>query len=342
MIPMLYKRQLGLISDTNLKQKASNVRYKKLIPEMLSQSYITSMDMELSCNRYLLSSTSDGKLYLDDIVTNNCLDHESQPPIFQSQRSIETVKFMWDFESFSSSGWDKTLRIFDVENLKVIASHKFNHEISKHELNQRKCLCSVTGKKSCLLFDLKSQTVVMEIFQQDAQVTNLQWNEQNPNLLLIASENGLFLWDVRKPKKYLVKFKHPEEAILNQSSIFVGCLFTKDFSNVISFGTNGICFWDLHGELKADLHYYSESRFTRSLQMCLPSYPCKPELVFVPHKNNVLMVTLPHLEPFHCYKDSFKNITWIYNLPNSYNVITGSHCSETIIWKPKVKAKKWI
>lgn len=340
MISLMYKRQLGLVNDTQLKQKESNYRYKKLIPDMLSQVNITCMDMELSCNRYLLSATSTGQLFLDDFVTNSSLHHDS-PPLFESKRSIETVQFMWDYETFSSSGWDKTFRVFDIESLQVIASHEFDYEIAKHDLNFSKQLCAVTGRKSCSLFDLKSQMVVEQI-RPDVRLTNLHWSKQNPNYLLIASENGLFLWDIRRPNRHLVKFKHPYEADLNQTSLFVSCIFTKDFSNIISFGTNGICLWDLTGELKADLPYYSESHFTRSIQMCLPSYPCKPELVFVPHKNNVLMASLPDLEPFHCYKDSFKNITWIYNLPNSYDVITGSHYSETIIWKPKVKAKKHI
>uniref|UniRef100_A0A8D8QMJ9 DNA excision repair protein ERCC-8 n=1 Tax=Cacopsylla melanoneura TaxID=428564 RepID=A0A8D8QMJ9_9HEMI len=341
MIPFLDRRQLGLVTEVQFKQKESNVRYKKLVPEMLSASNITSMDMELSCQRYLLSATSTGNLFLDDFVTNASLEHNETPPIFKSSHSIETVQFMWDFETFSTSGWDKTLRIFDVESLQVLASHKFEYEIAKHDLNASKHLCAVTGKKSCFLYDLKRQMVV-DILGQDVRLTNLQWNKQNPNLLLVASEKGMFLWDIRRPRTFLVQYKHPHEEDLDQSPLFVGCTFTKDFSHIISFGTNGICLWDLTGKLKADLSYYSEKRFTRSIQLCLPSYPCKPELVFIPQKNNVLMVTLPDLKPFHCYKDSFKDITWIYNLPNSYNVITGSHYSETIIWKPKIKAKKNI
>lgn len=340
MISTLNKRQLGLIGDIQLKQKQSNLRFKKLIPDLLHQSFITSVDLEFSCNRYLLSSTSHGALYLDDIVTNSGLKHESNP-IFKSTLSIETVQYMWDFETFSTSGWDKTLRVFDIENLQIIASHEFDYKIAKHDINSTKQLCSVTGKNSCYLFDLKRQMIV-DVIKPDVNITNLQWNKQNCNLLLIASEKGLFLWDIRCLNKYLVKFEHPDQEFVHRKDFFVGCTFTKEFSDVISFGSNGICLWNLRGDLKAELKYSYDACFSRAIQMSLPFYPCKPELLFIPHKNNVLVVALPELTPFHCYKDSFKSLNWIYNIPNSYNIMTGSADSETIIWTPKVKAKKYI
>lgn len=340
MLSVLNQRQIGLISDVKLKQKQSNLRFRKLIPDLLHQSFITSVDLELSCNRYLLSSTSDGGLYLDDIVTNSSLKHETDP-IFKSSESIETVQYMWDFETFTTSGWDRTLRIFDIENLQIIGSHEFQYKIAKHDVNATKQLCSVTGKKSCYLFDLKRQ-IIVDVIKPDVHLTNLQWNKENCNLLLIASEKGLFLWDIRRLNKYLVKFEHPDP-YEHSKELFVGCTFSKEYSDVISFGSNGICLWNLRGGLKAELnHSCYDGHFSRAIQMCLPFYPCKPELVFVPHKNNVLVVTIPNLRPFHCYKDSFKSLNWIYNIPNSYNIMTGSAGSETIIWTPKVKAKKYI
>uniref|UniRef100_A0A803T661 ERCC excision repair 8, CSA ubiquitin ligase complex subunit n=1 Tax=Anolis carolinensis TaxID=28377 RepID=A0A803T661_ANOCA len=134
MLGFLSARQAGLDDPLRLRRAESTRRVLSLeinkdkYVERIHESGVNTLDIEPIENRYMLSGGSDGVIVLYDLQNlsrNSCYTCKAVCTVGRSHPdvhkfSVETVQwYPHDTGMFTSSSFDKTLKIWDTNTLQV-------------------------------------------------------------------------------------------------------------------------------------------------------------------------------------------------------------------------------
>ncbi|XP_010191614.1 PREDICTED: DNA excision repair protein ERCC-8-like, partial [Mesitornis unicolor] len=124
--------------------------------------------------------------------------------------SVETVQwYPFDTGIFTSSSFDKTLKIWDTNNLQIADVFHFEGAVYSHHMcavATNHCLIAVGTKNPAVqLCDLKSGSCSHILQGHKQEVLAVSWSPHDENILATASaDSTVKLWDVRSASGCLI------------------------------------------------------------------------------------------------------------------------------------------
>ncbi|NXG15946.1 ERCC8 protein, partial [Grallaria varia] len=257
--------QAGLDDPTRLRRAERTCRVLNLElnkdrdVERIHGSGINTLDIEPVEGRYMLSGGSDGVIVLYDLENLSRKPSYTCKALFSVGRShpdvhrfsVETVQwYPHDTGMFTSSSFDKTLKIWDTNTLQVrgflqLASF-FVYII------HLACICSFprVGTKSpkVQLCDLKSGSSSHILQGHRQAVLAVSWSPRHEYVLATGSADGkVKLWDVRRASGCLSTLDQHNGEKSNASSEAAstahngrvnGLCYTSDGLHLLTIGTD--------------------------------------------------------------------------------------------------------
>ncbi|XP_044302250.1 DNA excision repair protein ERCC-8 isoform X6 [Varanus komodoensis] len=180
--------------------------------EQIHGSGINTLDIEPVENRYMLSGGSDGVVVLYDLENLSrkpcytckavCSVGRSHPDVHKF--SVETVQwYPHDTGMFTSSSFDKTLKIWDTNTLQPADVFNFEGTVYSHHMSPvatKHCLIAVgTKSPKVQLCDLKSGSCSHILQGHKQEILAVSWSPRYEYILATASaDSRVKLWDVRR------------------------------------------------------------------------------------------------------------------------------------------------
>ncbi|XP_027647042.1 DNA excision repair protein ERCC-8 isoform X5 [Falco biarmicus] len=218
MLGLLLARQAGIDDPVRLRRTTSTWRVLSLElnkdrdVERIHGTGINTLDIEPVEGRYMLSGGSDGVIVLHDLenfsgkptYTCKALGYvgRSHPDVHKF--SVETVQwYPHDTGMFTSSSFDKTLKIWDTNVLQPADVFHFEGTVYSHHMSPvatNHCLIAVgTKSPQVQLCDLKSGSCSHTLQGHRQEVLAVSWSTRHEYVLATASaDSKVNLWDVRK------------------------------------------------------------------------------------------------------------------------------------------------
>ncbi|XP_059031043.1 DNA excision repair protein ERCC-8 isoform X3 [Mustela nigripes] len=292
MLGFLLARQAGLDDPLRLRRAESTRRVlglelnKDRDVERIHGSGVNTLDIEPVEARYMLSGGSDGVIVLYDLENSSrqpyytckavCSVGRSHPDVHKY--SVETVQwYPHDTGMFTSSSFDKTLKVWDTNTLQTADIFNFEETVYSHHMSPvatKHCLVAVgTRGPKVQLCDLKSGScshILQVIFAGHRQeILAVSWSPRCEYVLATASaDSRVKLWDVRRASGCLItldqhngkKSQAVESANTAHNGKVNGLCFTSDGLHLLTVGTdNRMRLWNSsNGENTLEL--YSGSR----------------------------------------------------------------------------------
>ncbi|NWX19475.1 ERCC8 protein, partial [Aegotheles bennettii] len=229
--------------------------------ERIHGSGINTLDIEPVEGRYMLSGGSDGVIVLYDLENLSrkpsykckalCSVGRSHPGVHRF--SVETVQwYPHDTGMFTSSSFDKTLKIWDTNTLQPADVFHFEGTVYSHHMSPvatKHCLIAVgTKSPKVQLCDLKSGSCSHILQGHRQEVLAVSWSPRHEYILATASaDSRVKLWDVRRASGCLTtldqhngeKSKASSEAANTAHNGRVnGLCYTNDGLHLLTVGTD--------------------------------------------------------------------------------------------------------
>ncbi|XP_068521944.1 DNA excision repair protein ERCC-8 isoform X2 [Anas acuta] len=218
MLGFLSGRQAGLDEPLRLRRAEATRRVLSLElnkdrdVERIHGNGINSLDIEPVEGRYMLSGGSDGVIVVYDLENLSrkptytckavCSVGRSHPDVHRF--SVETVQwYPHDTGMFTSSSFDKTLKIWDTNTLQIADVFHFEGTVYSHHMSPiatKHCLVAVgTKSPKVQLCDLKSGSCSHILQGHRQEVLAVSWSPRHEYILATASaDSKVKLWDVRR------------------------------------------------------------------------------------------------------------------------------------------------
>ena len=278
--------------------------------DQIHKSGVNCIDIDPVEGKYLLSSSSHGKIGIHDIECCSFKNKFHCNSIMEADRnhmgnhrqSIETIQwYPHDSGMFVSSSADKTVRVWDTNALEVVETFKFEGIVYHHQMSKvaRKHCFIATGTDDSRVYlcDLKSGSATHILRGHSSSVLSVAWSPQNEYLLVSGSrDNKVLLWDIRKAVGSLLSFdQHNGKSSSRTSAIRTahnghinGMCFTSNGFHLLTYGTDDrLRLWDVFSGLNTLVNYGQVSNPCRKgIKICV-SGDTQHEVVFVPTESNI-------------------------------------------------------
>ncbi|XP_074241768.1 DNA excision repair protein ERCC-8 isoform X2 [Saimiri boliviensis] len=288
MLGFLSARQTGLEDPLRLRRAASTRRVlglelnKDRDVERVHGGGINTLDIEPVEGRYMLSGGSDGVIVLYDLENSSRQPYYTCKAVCSIDRyhpdvhkySVETVQwYPHDTGMFTSSSFDKTLKVWDTNTLQTADVFNFEETVYSHHMSPvstKHCLVAVgTRGPKVQLCDLKSGSCSHILQGHRQEILAVSWSPRYDYILATASaDSRVKLWDVRRASGCLItldqhngeKSQAVESANTAHNGKVNGLCFTSDGLHLLTVGTdNRMRLWNSsNGENTLEL--YSGSR----------------------------------------------------------------------------------
>ncbi|GCC27146.1 hypothetical protein chiPu_0005568 [Chiloscyllium punctatum] len=224
-------------------------------------SGINTLDIDPVDGKYMLSGGSDGIIAIYDLenVTKKlqytckaiCTVGRSHDHVHKY--SVETVQwYPCDTGMFTSSSFDKTLKIWDTNRLLPAEVFSFEGTVYCHHMSPiatKHCLIAVgTKNPKVQLCDLKSGSCTHILQGHRGEILSVKWSPRYEHILVTASaDSKVRIWDVRKASGSLLLLDQHNGEIAKSSSEAAntahngrvnGLCFTSDGLHLLTIGTD--------------------------------------------------------------------------------------------------------
>uniref|UniRef100_A0A4W3KHK9 DNA excision repair protein ERCC-8 n=1 Tax=Callorhinchus milii TaxID=7868 RepID=A0A4W3KHK9_CALMI len=312
MLGLLSARQGGFNEPLTLRRAESTRRVLNLElnkdrdVQRIHGSGVNTIDIDPIEGKYMLSGGSDGVIVIYD------LENISRKPQYTCKAictvgrshqhshkfSVETVQwYPCDTGMFTSSSFDKTLKIWDTNSLLPAEVFTFEGTVYCHHMSPiatKHCLIAVgTKNPKVQLCDLKSGSFTHILQGHKGEVLSVKWSPRHEHILVTASaDSKVRFWDVRQAAgSVIVLDQHNGETAKSSSEAgntahygrVNGLCFTSDGLHLLTIGTDDrMRLWNSSTGVNTLVNYGkvgNESR--KSLQFTVSS-GCSPDFAFVP------------------------------------------------------------
>ncbi|XP_054343819.1 DNA excision repair protein ERCC-8 isoform X3 [Pongo pygmaeus] len=266
MLGFLSARQTGLEDPLRLRRAESTRRVlglelnKDRDVERIHGGGINTLDIEPVEGRYMLSGGSDGVIVLYDLENSSrqsyytckavCSIGRDHPDVHRY--SVETVQwYPHDTGMFTSSSFDKTLKVWDTNTLQTADVFNFEETVYSHHMSPvstKHCLVAVgTRGPKVQLCDLKSGSCSHILQGHRQEILAVSWSPRYDYILATASaDSRVKLWDVRRASGCLItldqhngkKSQAVESANTAHNGKVNGLCFTSDGLHLLTLGTD--------------------------------------------------------------------------------------------------------
>ncbi|NWI90935.1 ERCC8 protein, partial [Pitta sordida] len=222
--------------------------------------------------------------------------------------SVETVQwYPHDTGMFTSSSFDKTLKIWDTNTLQPADVFNFEGTVYSHHMSPvatKHCLIAVgTKSPKVQLCDLKSGSSSHILQGHRQAVLAVSWSPCHEYVLATGSADGkVKLWDVRRASGCLntldqhngEKSKASSEAANTAHNGRVnGLCYTSDGLHLLTIGTDDrMRLWNSSTGENTLVNYGKVCNESRKGLKFAISCGCNPEFVFVPYGSTIAVYTV--------------------------------------------------
>uniref|UniRef100_A0A8D0G7Z3 DNA excision repair protein ERCC-8 n=1 Tax=Sphenodon punctatus TaxID=8508 RepID=A0A8D0G7Z3_SPHPU len=365
MLGFISARQVGLDDPLRLRRAESTQRVLSLElnkdrdVERIHGSGVNTLDIEPIEGRYMLSGGSDGVIVLYDLenlsrkpsYTCKAICTVNHPDVHRF--SVETVQwYPHDTGMFTSSSFNKTLKIWDTNTLQPADVFNFEATVYSHHMSPvatKHCLIAVgTKSPKVQLCDLKSGSCSHILQGHRQEVLAVAWSPRYEYILATASaDSGVKLWDVRRASGCLLsldqhngeKSKASSEAANTAHNGRVnGLCFTSDGLHLLTTGTDDrMRLWNSSTGENTLVNYgkvCNESR--KGLQFTI-SRGCSPEFVFVPYDSTIAIYTVYSGELITVLKGHYSTVDCCVFQPNFQELYSGGRDCNILAWVPALR-----
>ncbi|KAK7824102.1 hypothetical protein U0070_019788 [Myodes glareolus] len=341
MLSFLSARQSGLEDPLRLRRAQSTRRVlglelnKDRDVERIHCSGVNTLDIEPVEGRYMLSGGSDGVIVLYDLENASrqpyytckavCSVGRSHPDVHKY--SVETVQwYPHDTGMFTSSSFDKTLKVWDTNTLQAADVFNFEETVYSHHMSPaatKHCLVAVgTRGPKVQLCDLKSGSCshILQVYNfhtlgfagHRQEILAVSWSPRYDYILATASaDSRVKLWDVRRAS---------------------GCLLTLDQHN----GKKSQAVESAQPEAWgcSKVNYGKVCNDSRKGLKFTVSWGCSSEFVFVPYGSTIAVYAVHSGERLAVLKGHYKSVDCCVFQPHFQELYSGSRDCNILAWVP--------
>ncbi|XP_038315312.1 DNA excision repair protein ERCC-8 isoform X5 [Canis lupus familiaris] len=361
MLGFLSARQAGLDHPLRLRRAESTRRVlglelnKDRDVERIHGSGVNTLDIEPVEARYMLSGGSDGVIVLYDLENSSrqpyytckavCSVGRNHPDVHKY--SVETVQwYPHDTGMFTSSSFDKTLKVWDTNTLQTADVFNFEETVYSHHM-------SPVATKHCLVAGHRQEILAVS------------WSPRCEYVLATASaDSRVKLWDVRRASGCLItldqhngkKSQAVESANTAHNGKVNGLCFTNDGLHLLTVGTdNRMRLWNSSsGENTLEnycsteplcmmqVYHISQVNYgkvcndSRKGLKFTVSYGCSSEFVFVPYGSTIAVYTIYSGEQITMLKGHYKSVDCCVFQSNFQELYSGSRDCNILAWVPSL------
>nr|XP_060617512.1 DNA excision repair protein ERCC-8 [Anolis sagrei ordinatus] len=367
MLGFLSARQAGLDDPLRLRRAESTRRVLSLeinkdkYVERIHESGVNTLDIEHIENRYMLSGGSDGVIVLYDLQNlsgNSCYTCKAVCTVGRSHPdvhkfSVETVQwYPHDTGMFTSSSFDKTLKIWDTNTLQPADVFNFEETVYSHHMSPiatRHCLIAVgTKSPKVQLCDLKSGSCSHILQGHKQEVLAVSWSPRYEYILASASaDSRVKLWDVRRASACLLtldqhngeKSKASSEAVNTAHNGRVnGLCFTNDGLHLLTTGTDDrMRLWNSSSGKNTLVNYGKVCNESRKGLKFTVSCGCSPEFAFVPYNSTIAIYTVYSGELMTILRGHFSSVDCCVFQPYLQELYSSGRDGNILAWVPSLR-----
>ncbi|KAM6304071.1 DNA excision repair protein ERCC-8 isoform 2-T2 [Podargus strigoides] len=367
MLGFISARQVGLDDPARLRRVESTRRVLSLQlnkdrdVERIHGNGINTLDIELVEGRYMLSGGSDGVIVLYDLENLSrkpsytckalCSVGRSHPHVHRF--SVETVQwYPHDTGMFTSSSFDKTLKIWDTNTLQPADVFHFEGTVYSHHMSPvatKHCLIAVgTKSPKVQLCDLKSGSCSHILQGHRQEVLAVSWSPRHEYILATASaDSRVKLWDVRRAAGCLTtldqhngeKSKASSEAANTAHNGRVnGLCYTNDGLHLLTIGTDDrMRLWNSSTGENTLVNYGKVCNASRKGLKFTISCGCNPEFAFVPYGSAIAVYTVFTGELITMLRGHYSTVDCCVFQPNFQELYSGSKDCNILAWIPALR-----
>ncbi|XP_061474727.1 DNA excision repair protein ERCC-8 isoform X2 [Rhineura floridana] len=276
---------------------------------------------------------------------------ESHPDVHKF--SVETVQwYPHDTGMFTSSSFDKTLKIWDTNTLQTADVFNFEETVYSHHMSPvatKHCLIAVgTKSPKVQLCDLKSGSCSHILQGHRQEILAVSWSPRHEYILATASaDSRVKLWDVRRASACLISLDQHngkksevfgETAKTAHNGRVNGLCFTSDGLHLLTFGTDDrIRLWNSSSGENTLVNYgkvYNDSR--KGLKFTV-SHGCSPEFVFVPYSSTIAIYTVYSGDLRTMLRGHYSSIDCCVFQPNFQELYSSGRDGNILAWVPSLR-----
>uniref|UniRef100_A0A7M4FFW3 ERCC excision repair 8, CSA ubiquitin ligase complex subunit n=1 Tax=Crocodylus porosus TaxID=8502 RepID=A0A7M4FFW3_CROPO len=344
MLGFISARQAGLDDPLRLRRAESTRRVLSLElnkdrdVERIHGSGVNTLDIEPVEGRYMLSGGSDGVVILYDLENFSkkpcytckavCSVGRSHPDVHRF--SVETVQwYPHDTGMFTSSSFDKTLKIWDTNTLQPADVFNFEGTVYSHHM-------SPIATKHCLIAGHRQEVLAV------------CWSPRYEHVLATASaDSRVKLWDVRRASGCLFtldqhngeKSKASSEAANTAHNGRVnGLCFTSDGLHLLTVGTDDrMRLWNSSTGENTLVNYGKVCNTSRKGIKFAISHGCNPEFAFVPYDSNIAVYTIYSGELITMLRGHYSTVDCCVFQSDFQELYSGSKDCNILAWVPALQ-----
>ncbi|XP_020639401.1 DNA excision repair protein ERCC-8 isoform X2 [Pogona vitticeps] len=344
MLSFMYSRQTGLDDPLRLRRAESTRRVLSLELnkdrdiERIHGSGINTLDIEPVESRYMLSGGSDGVIVLYDLENLGgkpcytckavCSVGRSHPDVHKF--SVETVQwYPHDTGMFTSSSFDKTLKIWDTNTLQSVEVFTFEGTVYSHHM-------SPIATRHCLIAGHKQEVLAVS------------WSPRYEYILATASaDSRVKLWDVRRASACLLtldqhngeKSKASSEAVNTAHNGRVnGLCFTNDGLHLLTIGTDDrMRLWNSSSGENTLVNYGKVCNESRKGVKFAVSHGCSPEFAFVPYSSTIALYTVYSGDLITVLRGHYSSVDCCVFQPNFQELYSSGRDGNILAWVPSLR-----
>ncbi|XP_074669550.1 DNA excision repair protein ERCC-8 isoform X1 [Strix aluco] len=364
MLASLWARQIGLGDPVRLRRAEATRRVlhlelnKDRDVERIHKSGINSLDIETVEGRYMLSGGSDGVIVIYDLENLSREPHyickaihfvgRSHPYVHRF--SVETVQwYPHDTGMFTSSSFDKTLKIWDTNVLQPADTFSFDGTVYSHHMSPvaTKHTLIAVGTKSpkVQLCDLKSGSCCHILQGHKQEVLAVSWSPRHEYVLATASaDSRVKLWDVRRASGCLSTLDQhngeksqasSEAANTAHDGRVNGLCYTSDGLYLLTVGTDHrMRLWNSSTGENTLVNYGKIRNESRKAVKCTVSNGCNPEFAFVPCASTIAVYAVFTGELITVLRGHYSTVNCCAYQYNFQEIYSGSKDSNILAWIP--------
>ncbi|XP_070791969.1 DNA excision repair protein ERCC-8 [Pituophis catenifer annectens] len=367
MLGFLFARQAGVDDPLRLRRAEATRRVlslelnKNKDVERIHGSGINTLDIEPVENRYMLSGGSDGTIVLYDLENFSrtpcytckviCSVGRNHPSVHKY--SVETVQwYPHDTGMFTSSSFDKTLKIWDTNTLQPADEFHFDETVYSHHMSPvatRHCLIAVGTKSSKVqLCDFKSGSCSHILQGHTQEILAVSWSPRYEFILATGSaDSRVKLWDVRRASACLLtldqhngeKSKAASEAINTAHNGRVnGLCFTSDGLYLLTIGTDDrMRLWNSSTGENTLVNYGKVSNESKKGLRFTVSHGCSSEFAFVPCDSTVAVYTIYSGDLITTLRGHYSSVDCCVFQPNFQELYSSGRDGNILAWVPYLR-----
>ncbi|XP_013911066.1 PREDICTED: DNA excision repair protein ERCC-8 isoform X4 [Thamnophis sirtalis] len=309
----------------------------------------------------MLSGGSDGTIVLYDLENFSrtpcytckviCSVGRNHPGVHKY--SVETVQwYPHDTGMFTSSSFDKTLKIWDTNTLQPADEFHFDGTVYSHHMSPvatRHCLIAVGTKSSKIqLCDFKSGSCSHILQGHTQEILAVSWSPRYEFILATGSaDSRVKLWDVRRASACLLtldqhngeKSKAASEAINTAHNGRVnGLCFTSDGLYLLTIGTDDrMRLWNSSTGENTLVNYGKVSNESKKGLRFTVSHGCSSEFAFVPCDSTVAVYTIYSGDLITMLRGHYSSVDCCVFQPNFQELYSSGRDGNILAWVPYLR-----